>query len=284
MIAPDHIVATVVAYHPRSETIENARLIAAQVKRVIVIDNTDPPAPALADLRTLGNVEVIANGRNLGIAAALNAGCARARQFDALWLATFDQDSRPPADFIQRLGRGLAECAAPETVGILAPAYADPSLPRDARPPRPPHEIVSAMTSGNLVNLAALERCGGFRESFFIDYVDHELCLRLRKHGFRVVQVDNAVLQHRLGSSRRHVVGGFAFTATHHNAQRRFFMSRNRVRLYREYAVREARWVLRDMRAFAKDLLKIVLAEQEKSAKLAAAARGTLAGLFSRSL
>lgn len=284
MISTNDIIAVIVAYHPGPEALENARLIAAQVQRLIVIDNSDPPAPILADLRTLGNVEIIANCRNLGIAAALNSGFARARQLGAAWLATFDQDSRPPSDFIARLGQGFTRCAAPASVGLLAPAYVDLSSPQVVHWAHAPHEIVSAMTSGNLVNMAALERCGGFRGSFFIDYVDHELCLRMRKHGFRIMQVDDAVLQHRLGNSRGHSVSGFAFTATHHNAQRRYFMSRNRVRLYREYALREVNWVLRDMWAFAKELMKIALAEEEKAAKLAAVVRGTLAGLFSRSL
>lgn len=283
MIASHQIVAVMVTYHPGPETLENGRLIAAQVQRLIVVDNSAPPAPPLADLQTLGNVEVVANGRNVGIAAALNSGFARARQLGAAWLATFDQDSRPPADFISRLGQGFTRCTARESVGLLVPAYVDVSSPHVAHPPQAPHEVVSAMTSGNLVNMAALERCGGFRDSFFIDYVDHELCLRMRNHGFRIVQVDDAVLQHRLGNSRGHSVSGFDFTATHHNAQRRYFISRNRVRLYREYAFGETRWVLRDMWSFSKELMKIVLAEEQKAAKLAAVVRGTLAGLFTRS-
>jgi GT2 family glycosyltransferase len=47
------------------------------------------------------------------------------------------------------------------------------------------------MSSGNLLNLAAFKQVGAYNESFFIDYVDHEYCLRLKKKRFSILTLKN---------------------------------------------------------------------------------------------
>jgi len=73
-------------------------------------------------------------------------------------------------------------------------------------PPEPDVEpLAAALTSGNLLRLAAFKETGGFMEKLFIDYVDVEYCMRLQIHGFSVLRANRAVLLHRLGgmTSRR---------------------------------------------------------------------------------
>ena len=54
------------------------------------------------------------------------------------------------------------------------------------------------MQSGNLVNAAADEKLGDYKEEYFIDCVDYEYCLRAKRYGtYRIVQCGSAVLKHQ---------------------------------------------------------------------------------------
>jgi rhamnosyltransferase len=202
----------------------------------------------------------------------------------AEWLATFDQDSEPAADFVYQMLSAVSECASPERVGLIAPVCVDANgfnKKADRSSDVQGHELTTAITSGNLVRLRALQESGGFRESFFIDYVDHELCFRLRRSGWRVIQASTAVLFHRLGKISEHHLFGKLVTTTNHSAGRRFTISRNRVWVYREYGLREFEWAVRDVASFLKEIVKIAMFEQQKIRKLLAVFRGVLSGLTS---
>jgi rhamnosyltransferase len=49
------------------------------------------------------------------------------------------------------------------------------------------------MTSGCLTNLAIWDESGGFSDELFIDEVDHDYCLNVRRHGYRVVRLAGMV-------------------------------------------------------------------------------------------
>ncbi|TEB40741.1 glycosyltransferase family 2 protein, partial [Flavobacterium circumlabens] len=65
------------------------------------------------------------------------------------------------------------------------------------------NEPIIVMTSGNIVNLKIHEKIGGFEEKLFIDYVDIEYCLKLKKEGYSIANLPNVLLQHELGDSKR---------------------------------------------------------------------------------
>jgi rhamnosyltransferase len=98
----------------------------------------------------------------------------------------------------------------------------------------------------------------------------------LRRHGYQVLEVRDARLTHSLGDLSTHRLGGRQIRVTNHSATRRYYMSRNRLILWRRYFRSEQAWVRRDMRAFALELLRIVLYERESRAKLRMVVRGVL--------
>jgi rhamnosyltransferase len=273
-ICRSDICAVVVTYFPEADTAQNLQALASQVGRILVVDNGSSPEL----LEPIESVDVGATivrlGSNLGIAAALNTALRSAHEQGFSWLATFDQDSTATPDMVAEMGHVLSAYPQPDLVGLIAPRHKDRRsgvVVRDGKPERQGvgwSVIRTTMTSGNLVNIAAAQAVGGFDDSLFIDYVDHDFCLRLRKHGYRILEADNAVLDHALGRLEVRDLGLVNMGVTHHSALRRYYMTRNRMLVWRRYWRQEPRWVARDLRRFITESLGVVLFEKERRLKL----------------
>jgi rhamnosyltransferase len=207
-------------------------------------------------------------GENVGIARALNIGAARAFAAGYDLLLTMDQDSRAEPDMVAK----LLECRSAEggsTVGIVAPFH----MTRAVRRPPPDvacTEVMTPMTSGCLLDLAVWQTVGPFRDDFFIDFVDNEYCLRLRREGYRVLRANRAILEHAVGDITRYG----PIIATNHSPLRRYYKTRNRFVVNREYRHDFPLHCLIDRIRMMKEIGSIVLFEDEKWAKLRMMWRG----------
>jgi rhamnosyltransferase len=262
----------VVLYRPPSDAAANIAISAAQVDHVFAIDNTETSDPALLEaLEAIPNLTYAPLGDNLGIAAALNAGVERARDSGHTWALTMDQDSTPEADMVAELASCAGTCDIGLPVGIVAPMYIHAGKwekkPREGCEP-----LFTVMTSGNLLSVDAWEKAGRFDEALFIDQVDHDLCLRMHRSGYAIVRMYSARLLHRLGAIVRHTFPVPNYV-THHSAIRRYYITRNRFEVSRRFPdFPEFR--KREMRLTRKELVKIVLYEEDKREKLLMSWRG----------
>src|SRR5258707_15749312 len=95
MMGDPEVFAVVVTYNPPVSLLDNMEALAQQAAHVAVIDNgtVGEPAKLLQAFESRKGFTVIRNGKNLGIAAALNAGIHRGIESGAPWTATFDQDN-----------------------------------------------------------------------------------------------------------------------------------------------------------------------------------------------
>lgn len=223
MTHADSICAVVVTYHPTPMVLrELLSRLQPQVGKVLVVDNT-PAGDLKVDtvlaqaIDGIDSIEVTRLGENLGIAAALNVGIESARRqaFDYVLLS--DQDSRPDQAMVRSLITVYDELVNQGIlVGCTCPAFVDlvagQSVPFQIQEPGrffysscpaeqaiPWVEVLTAITSGSLVPMNAIDAVGGMREDLFIDNVDTEWCHRARAAGFRLFGVGNARLEHRLG-------------------------------------------------------------------------------------
>jgi rhamnosyltransferase len=171
-----------------------------------------------------------------------------------------------------------------ERIGLVAPRYCEEEsglmhsrLKNDA----PESSIVTtSMMSGNLVRTDVIAQVGFYDEGFFIDYVDHEFCLRLGRHGFQVLESNRSVLKHNLGRMTGKRVAGVLLTTTNHSALRRYYNARNRTLVYRRYGRSVPGWVARDFKSFLVETAKILLLEKDRRAKLINIAKGIWQGLL----
>lgn len=288
----ESVCAVVVAYNPDSQLVSNVEKLAPQVDGVIVIDNGSnaTSSAVIRRLQGMDKVKVFHNIENLGIASALNSGARYALSKCHAWLATFDQDSTAPEGFIASLLDAYEACPYRADVGIVSPRYRDmacvPEFIRSCgrgREHEKYSEIKVTMTSGNIVRTSAFIEAGFFDDSMFVDYVDHEFCLRLAKHKIRIIEAWHAVLDHRCGNTTTHRVLGKSIRATNHTALRRYYISRNRVVVFKRYFSQEPWWVLDDMFNFlVREPIKIIFFEERVFAKAKAMLRGTLDGILNR--
>ncbi len=278
--AATKICAVVVVYNPDSTLEQNIQALLNEVDRLVVVDNCSEPSvrSRIAALAAACNFEVIWNRENIGLAAGLNTGirCALANE-QYQWIATFDQDSRVFPGFGTTMLAAQATCPFRDKVAIIAPHHLLTSENGDETPQHDGlqfQEITVALQSGSLFNRSALKDVGLFDEAFFIDYVDFEYCLRLRKHGFRLIEATEAPIYHRVGTPTRHTFLGMTCTVFNHSPLRRYYAARNRLRVYRRYAVSDPRWIGHDIWSWFKEIVKLVLFESNRLEKLAFVARG----------
>jgi rhamnosyltransferase len=270
-----------VTYNPEPTFEQNVRALLPQVGKLIIVDNQSAAAghSVVAQTAAACEVEVIWNQQNRGIAAGLNAGIDRALATGTYsWIATFDQDSHVPPDYVTSILEAYSACSYRDEVAIVGANYnqiqgcgANPIPTRRGFMFR---EIKSTITSGSFVKSTAFEICGRYDESLFMDYVDHEFCLRLRKHGFRIIQAGNAVLEHRLGSPTLHRFLWKSFLSTNHSPSRRYHNARNRLIVYRRYLGSEVLWVLNDAFGWLREIVKVAVVEPNRAQKLVSTAKG----------
>lgn len=232
----ESIAAVVVLYNPDSQVVANVESYLADVQRVYLVDNSDGATTTalLSPLQVRDNVVYIRNGQNLGIAQALNAGAQRAIRDGFTFLLTMDQDSSMPANMVPAL-QEVYQKKADEPIGIVSPRHAP--INKEVTSPFEECNDLFVMTSGNLLNLDAYQKCGPFNEGYFIDHVDNEYCLRLRTKNYKLYYL-NRPLNHNLGQFQTRKFMGFPISFTGHSPLRYYYIVRNGLYLKKEYAKR----------------------------------------------
>lgn len=269
MTTPRTIAGVVVLYHPGPEVAANVRSWAGQVDAIYAVDNTEGAlSAAVSAIAALEKVHLVHCGENVGIARALNIGAERALAEGYDCLLTMDQDSSASPDLVER----MLSCVKGEEsgkIGIISPFHVTKS---GGSPPSGVvcQEVMTPMTSGCLLSLDAYREVGPFRDDLFIDFVDNEYCLRLRKQGFRLLRANGALLQHSVGDTRKYG----PFIATNHSPLRRYYKTRNRFLVNRLYRSDFPGHCLFDRVRLAKEIASIILFEGEKLAKLRMMWRG----------
>lgn len=268
------IAGVVVLYNPKPDFLANIGLYSGELDKVYAVDNSEQPDPAIAlQLAGISNVVYLPNSANLGIAAALNTGARRALEDDYEYLLTMDQDSVVTPDMIRSLWVCLEDTGV-DCIGIVSPFH---QLKGDDMSPSTDwSEVEVAMTSGNLLSLAAYQKVGPFRDDYFIDYVDHEYCLRLRNSGFQVIQANRALLRHSLGEMTWRRLLHKRIKLGNHPPIRRYYSFRNRFHLHREYAPRFPGYFRYFYREVFQEILALFFFEKDKFSKLRMMMKGYL--------
>lgn len=226
-----HLHAVVVAYNPDPDFSNRLARLTAQFEKVWIVNNGDPLnlSSALPSTSSPRSASVIEMHGNSGIAAAINAGGRAAAMDGAVWAALFDQDSICPDGFAD-VGFSAIEWAADHAkVALLAPMFSDsgniyqrPQNPDGERYP----EIDEAITSGSFIRLSTFLALGGYDESFFIDFVDHDYMLRLSQSGHEARSLPIELI-HSIGKGERKHFLGRSFVVTNHPPFRLFCSAHN---------------------------------------------------------
>jgi GT2 family glycosyltransferase len=190
--------------------LESARQQAGVAVTVTVVDNGSQPPAAVAP-----GVEVLRSAVNLGVGGGRNLGIRAGR---APYVCVLDSDARLRPGALTRL---LAPLEADDTVGLSAPVFTGqapdasagraPTLRRklrralnrtdryEATPGQgrgDAWEVEFAIGACQLFRRDAFDAVGGLDPSARFGPEDVDFCLKLRRAGWRVVQVDGLTCDH----------------------------------------------------------------------------------------
>lgn len=220
------VTAIVVSWNSSADLPRALDSVRDRVAETIVVDNAS--GDGTPDVARAHGARLIANGANLGFAAAANQGLRAAATPLALLLNP-DAELRPGA-----LDALLAVLTARARVAVVGPRTRnedgsiqlsfgpDLGLVSERRQRRlvqgirrrdpgilgevealaaRPHDPDWVSGSCWLARRAALDAVGGFDEAYFLYEEDADLCRRLRAAGWQVAYTPEATVVHRLGRS-----------------------------------------------------------------------------------
>ena len=240
------IAAGIVAFNPDIDRLESNILnIRNQVEKLYVIDNASDNLKDIEKLCDKYDAHLVANIENYGIAKALNQMCQFAQREGYEWIVTLDQDTITPLEMVAEMRPYLSN----EKIGIVCPAVRYEGRKDAPKLSKTTNFVHACMTSASLTKISVWSEVSGFKEEFFIDFVDNEFCMKLSIAGYRILRVNACVISHQLGDIREiTILGIIKKTTISHSPWRFYYMIRNNKFFITEY---------KSYLNFTKELLKL---------------------------
>jgi len=260
------IAALVILYNPDKNNLDNINSYINQVEKVIIVDNSELSNEVLFAKASFKNFEYIFNDSNIGVAAALNIGAKKAIEQGFDYLLTMDQDSKADEAMVFKL---LELMQSSERIGIVSAEHYDKDIHNLIEPENLfVKNVLSTITSGNLLSLNAYKILGGFLDQLFIDHVDHEYCLRLNQNNYKVIKTNEVLVFHKLGNSKRRKFFRWIFYPSNHSPLRLYYRTRNRLFVDNLYRKSFPEYIRRDRRNFIRELFEIIAFDKNVWAKI----------------
>jgi GT2 family glycosyltransferase len=296
----ERVAAIVVTYHPDQRFSQLIASVRPQVDAIWVVDNSAKIETTSRlheyEQQSGGAISLILNPQNQGLATAQNQGITAALDAGYDWVLLVDQDGVPDEHMVSQMLCVARNCQVPERIGFLVPVHCDEGDGPAAkiyirrnwgllgrRSLRKPGEIEDrtafAMASGCLIPAKRIREIGPMAEDFFIDYIDYDFSFRIRRAGYRIIVVEAAKLQHRLGERVEGQFFGRTKSYREHNATRRYTIYRNRLRVLFAHGFRFPEFLQFETLSISKDLLQLLIWEHDKQLKFYAILGGVAAGL-----
>ena len=190
----EKIAAGIVYFNPEDEDRIHRSLesILNQVEQIYIFDNsTIKQNHSFSD-----NIIYLTEDENKGISYALNRIMERAKSDGYDWLVTMDQDSIMPAGMIEAYKMHLSE----KSIGIICPQVIDSRRSYMETKKEPKEEFVEfCITSASCTRISMWEKIGRYDEWLFIDLVDNDFCKRLIVSGYKILRLNELVLDQEFG-------------------------------------------------------------------------------------
>lgn len=229
-----NICAGIVTYNPDVDRLKkNIDAVAKQVRIVFIVDNHSNNIAEIRNLQTFyKNIEIIVNEYNFGIAKALNQMSTQALKCGYEWILTLDQDTVIPNDLIEKFSLYINN----SDLGIICPAVLYSGSEKIVKGKSEIEYIRACMTSASLTKLTAWKEVGGFREDYFIDFVDNEYCMKLKIHNYKILRLNTCIMNHQLGDVvNKKILGIILIKGIKHSPLRLYYMTRNNYVFIKEY-------------------------------------------------
>ena len=267
------------------------------IEQVLVVDNSRHPLVLDPDCVQNLAIRVLHCPENIGIAAGINSAVERfgSQGFAFLWM--FDQDSKPAPDCLEVLLKTYDQVATADyPIGILGPQAIDARTGETVEPGvflgdhfqgykapslTEPFECDAPITSGSLLWLMSRAKVASPDPKLFIDGVDLDYGLRLRRAGFHNLIAPLATMQHRFGDPIAIQLVGKKKIFQIYSPLRHYYICRNHTYLELTYSqgLNRISCGLRRIKYAIVAMITIGLFDpKSKPQKMAACIRGTYHG------
>lgn len=271
------IAAGIILYNAEIDRLfENISAVYPQVDIIILIDNNSRNISEVEKkIVDKNKVFLIKNSENYGVAKALNQIITFCQEKKCDWVLTLDQDSVVPANLIEEYKKYITI----DSLGIICPRIIDRNYLDDNKIKiKSPYDYVEkCITSASLTNIKVCSDVGYFDEKLFIDLVDFEYCIRLRKKGYKILRINTVTLLHQLGNLKVYNILGKKIRVTNHSVNRKYYLARNSI-----YYAKKHKDYVRKIKVYEKLLiaiLKVLFFESNKFKKFKAMFNGYVDGI-----
>ncbi|MDR2598929.1 MAG: glycosyltransferase family 2 protein [Oscillospiraceae bacterium] len=232
------ICAGIVLYNPDLDKLDkNINAAINQVSKLIIVDNNSDNINQIKEKYNNAKIIWITNDENKGMSVALNQMIEYANDNNFEWLLTLDDDSVCGENMVALLLTALTHYG---NIAVMSPRILDACGNSEAiqndKKLNDFIEINMCITAGSLINVKAVIKTDGFDERLFIDHVDHDMCLRLRRNGYKIIKVNKAVIYQTFGNeyvSRRFLWK--TYTQRGYSPIRVYYQTRNSLYMIRKY-------------------------------------------------
>lgn len=260
--------ACIVTYYPTDITWKNVERLTKYVGCLVIVDNTGEPEHKNIENKVAGyNCFYFWNGGNKGLGYALNRGFNYAKEHGYSLYMTLDQDSLCTDGMIQALIDTINNFDGKAAVG---PCWNGEILKENK-------EVRYLITSGNMIMVEGVQAVGGYDENFFIDSLDMDFSLRLRKNGYKLIKVSDAKLDHKIGELSRSRILKLPYYS--HSPSRMFYIYRNHIILAKKHFKQFPLFICKLFVLLIADTFKIIFLESEKYKKIVYAVKGLKDGI-----
>ncbi len=215
--------ATVVLYNPNEDLYNNIMSYYNYVEKIILIDNSEKEIN-IEEILMLEKIQYIKLGKNMGIAYALKKAMDEAISLNVDFILTMDQDSKYFEDSFKYIPKFLKENDM-SNIGILSSVIS--LLDKKKCTSNKYEQVDIAITSGSVINVQLYKSINGFDSDLFIDCVDFDLCRQFIENGNIIIQLNEAILLHELGDSKKRKIFNKEIIVSRHSPIRYYYYFRN---------------------------------------------------------
>lgn len=256
------IPAVIVLYNPSINNLKSIDNYKTFIDKLYIVDNTEDD---IIRFQSDDKIKYIKFADNKGIACALNLGAKEAIKDGYKFLLTLDQDSKFTSEHLREMVDFLKKYKR-DDLGLISP-YHELKFQQDITNGNV-EEMIEVMTSGNIINLDAYCKVGGYDDSLFIDCVDTDYCMKLNLNHFKVLRLNYIKMKHSLGNMKIHHILNKSVVSYNHDATRMYYIARNNLYInekYKSVFPEHCSWLLRCIKGQKR---RVILFEKNKLKKL----------------
>lgn len=280
IVSKKDIAGVVVLYNPDEKVLNNIQTYSKDLDKIYIIDNSEREVESVNNIKALVKANYIKERSNIGISRALNKAAELAVNDGYKFLLTMDQDSKASTNMLSNMIEFLNSINFNE-IAILSPFHKYENYERKQKKNNA-EEVLVVPTSGNILNLEAYKSIGNFLDFLFIDYVDIEFCLRARKLGYKVIQLNNIILKHPLGNLTERGFLSRRIAVTNHPPIRLYYRIRNRIYVIKRYFFVFPVYIFSVLKMIVGDIFKVIIYESDKKRKISAVITGLRDGIMNK--